>query len=83
MSEFSSLEIGAAHRRIHGTNEDLPTNCLSKLICAKNENERVVGFHYVGPNAGEITQGNPYYSLFNLMVRFCPLLKIESYKKRF
>ncbi|XP_054280356.1 thioredoxin reductase 1, cytoplasmic-like [Macrosteles quadrilineatus] len=28
-----------------------------KLICLKSEQERVVGFHYLGPNAGEITQG--------------------------
>ncbi|CAB3369746.1 Hypothetical predicted protein [Cloeon dipterum] len=28
-----------------------------KLVCVKNENYRVVGFHVLGPNAGEITQG--------------------------
>jgi thioredoxin reductase (NADPH) len=28
-----------------------------KLICLKNQNEKVIGFHYVGPNAGEITGG--------------------------
>ena len=27
-----------------------------KLVCLK-ENEQVIGFHYVGPNAGEVTQG--------------------------
>jgi len=57
LSEFSSLEIGAAHRTIAGTEEDFPTNSLSKLICHKKEKDRIVGFHYVGPNAGEITQG--------------------------
>jgi len=31
--------------------------CYAKLICDKNDNERVVGFHYCGPNAGEVTQG--------------------------
>jgi len=31
--------------------------CYTKLICNKLDNERVVGFHYFGPNAGEITQG--------------------------
>ena len=25
-----------------------------KLICNKNDDERVVGIHYLGPNAGEI-----------------------------
>ncbi|EFC42180.1 thioredoxin reductase [Naegleria gruberi] len=28
-----------------------------KLICNELDNERVLGFHYVGPNAGEVTQG--------------------------
>jgi len=31
--------------------------CYAKLICNKTENEKVIGFHLVGPNAGEITQG--------------------------
>jgi len=31
--------------------------CYAKLICNKLDNERVVGFHILGPNAGEITQG--------------------------
>jgi len=30
---------------------------FTKLICNANDNERVLGFHYVGPNAGEVTQG--------------------------
>ncbi|ODM92618.1 Thioredoxin reductase 3 [Orchesella cincta] len=28
-----------------------------KLVCNKADNDRVVGFHYLGPNAGEVTQG--------------------------
>ncbi|KAM9361722.1 thioredoxin reductase 3 [Symphorus nematophorus] len=31
--------------------------CYAKLICNKLDNERVIGFHYLGPNAGEVTQG--------------------------
>jgi len=31
--------------------------CLAKLVVDKSKNNRVVGFHYLGPNAGEITQG--------------------------
>ncbi|XP_076334922.1 thioredoxin reductase 1, cytoplasmic-like [Tachypleus tridentatus] len=31
--------------------------CYAKIICLKPEDERVVGFHYLGPNAGEVTQG--------------------------
>jgi thioredoxin reductase (NADPH) len=37
---------------------DRPDNeCYAKLICVISENERVVGFHYVGPHAAEVTQG--------------------------
>lgn len=32
-------------------------SCYSKLITNLADDERVVGFHYVGPNAGEVTQG--------------------------
>ncbi|XP_075430704.1 thioredoxin reductase 3 [Ascaphus truei] len=31
--------------------------CFAKIICNKLDNERVLGFHILGPNAGEITQG--------------------------
>lgn len=32
-------------------------NCLAKLVCDKTQNNKVVGFHYLGPDAGEVTQG--------------------------
>ncbi|KAG5836100.1 thioredoxin reductase 3 [Anguilla anguilla] len=31
--------------------------CYAKIICNKLDSDRVVGFHYLGPNAGEVTQG--------------------------
>ncbi|GAV07014.1 hypothetical protein RvY_16909-2 [Ramazzottius varieornatus] len=31
--------------------------CYGKLVCNKLDDDRVVGFHVLGPNAGEITQG--------------------------
>lgn len=43
------------HNRL-GEEEELDHVCLSKLVCLKTEDERVVGFHFVGPNAGEVTQ---------------------------
>merc|ERR1719412_3486717 len=47
-SNFWPLEWTVAHR---------PENaCYAKLIVNKFENEHIVGFHYLGPNAGEITQ---------------------------
>lgn len=56
LSQFTTLELSAVHRTKHADGEDMGHCCLSKLICLKTENERVVGFHFVGPNAGEITQ---------------------------
>merc|ERR1719186_2532625 len=46
---FQPLEWTVAHRP-EGA-------CYAKLVCVKSENEKVVGFHYLGPNAGEVTQG--------------------------
>uniref|UniRef100_A0A663LQW7 thioredoxin-disulfide reductase (NADPH) n=1 Tax=Athene cunicularia TaxID=194338 RepID=A0A663LQW7_ATHCN len=31
--------------------------CYAKIICNKRDNNRVIGFHVLGPNAGEVTQG--------------------------
>ncbi|CAL8335853.1 unnamed protein product [Merluccius merluccius] len=31
--------------------------CYCKVICNKLDNDRVIGFHYLGPNAGEVMQG--------------------------
>ncbi|ELK25957.1 Thioredoxin reductase 1, cytoplasmic [Myotis davidii] len=31
--------------------------CYAKIVCNTKDNERVVGFHILGPNAGEVTQG--------------------------
>ncbi|KAK1168833.1 thioredoxin reductase 1, cytoplasmic-like isoform X1 [Acipenser oxyrinchus oxyrinchus] len=31
--------------------------CYAKIICHKQDSERVVGFHVLGPNSGEMTQG--------------------------
>ena len=47
-SNFWPLEWTVAHR---------PENaCYAKLIVDINDDERIVGFHYLGPNAGEVTQ---------------------------
>ena len=36
---------------------DRPENaCYVKLIVNMKDDERIVGFHYLGPNAGEVTQ---------------------------
>jgi len=48
-SYFKPLEWTVPHR---GDNA-----CYAKLLCDKADNEKVVGFHVCGPNAGEMTQG--------------------------
>lgn len=63
LTSFVPLEEAAAHRhkieslRVDEFDTDMPPSSLSKLVCLKTEDERVVGFHFVGPNAGEVTQG--------------------------
>ncbi|SOV14233.1 thioredoxin reductase [Plasmodium gaboni] len=63
LQEFNNLEISAVHRQKHIRAQkdeydlDVSSTCLAKLVCLKNEDNRVIGFHYVGPNAGEVTQG--------------------------
>lgn len=45
---FKPYERGVTERDVD--------ECYAKLICVISENMRIVGFHYLGPNAGEITQ---------------------------
>ncbi|RWS08215.1 Thioredoxin reductase 1: cytoplasmic-like protein [Dinothrombium tinctorium] len=48
IQNFVPLEWTIAHRPVNA--------CYAKLICLSNEKERAIGFHYLGPNAGEVTQ---------------------------
>lgn len=72
--------MAAAHRakvaevRLSEADVELSPNTLTKLVCVKNDNMRVVGFHFVGLNAGEITQG--YALAMHLNVK-----KVRFYKK--
>lgn len=45
---FKPYEYGVTERDVE--------DCYAKMICVIGENMRVVGFHYLGPNAGELTQ---------------------------
>jgi thioredoxin reductase (NADPH) len=49
-STFTPLEWSVVEARPQGA-------CYAKLIVNKEDSNRVVGFHILGPNAGEITQG--------------------------
>ena len=60
--QWKTLEVEAAHRLKHPNVradefDDMPMNCMAKLVCIKSMDEKVIGFHFVGPNAGEVTQG--------------------------
>ncbi|XP_067931180.1 thioredoxin reductase 1, cytoplasmic-like [Watersipora subatra] len=48
-SHFTPLEWTVPHREENA--------CYAKLICVKSLKEKVVGFHILGDQAGEITQG--------------------------
>lgn len=48
-SEFKPLEWNF--------NLENPNNCYLKLVVDLSQNEKVIGFHILSPNAGEITQG--------------------------
>ncbi len=48
-SEFKPLEWNFNLEREY--------NCYIKVIVNKSDNEKVIGFHIISPNAGEITQG--------------------------
>ena len=62
--EWPSLERAALHRekpesrRADESDVEQGNNCFTKLVVhVQDALERVVGFHFVGPNAGEVTQG--------------------------
>ena len=47
-THFKPFEKGITEREV--------TDCYAKMICVINDNMRVVGLHYLGPNAAEIMQ---------------------------
>lgn len=62
--EWSSLERAAFHREkpLTRRSDEADTyqgnNCFVKLVVHKSGSvEKVIGFHFIGPNAGEVTQG--------------------------
>lgn len=47
-THFKPFEKGVTDRDV--------MDCYAKVICLLNDNLRIIGFHYLGPNAGEIIQ---------------------------
>ncbi|ETO25550.1 hypothetical protein RFI_11587 [Reticulomyxa filosa] len=69
----TALEIDGTHRE-DISSEPMINCCFVKVICVKSERERIVGFHYVGPNAGEVMQGFALALNRNCLLRLdaCP-----------
>jgi len=61
ISKFGEDNLEIYHKNFWPLEWTLPKRpdnaCYAKLICHKGENERVLGLHYLGPHAGEVTQG--------------------------
>jgi len=70
LSRYAPIETLAAHHELDESRirskafhtaddkeKGVSLPCLAKLVVDKSRNERIVGFHFVGPNAGEVTQG--------------------------
>eukprot|EP00899_Mesostigma_viride_P004200 jgi/Mesvir1/13781/Mv15950-RA.1 len=57
-SYFKPLEWATNHEALpSGVPHREDNACFCKLVCLLPDNERVLGLHYLGPNAGEVTQG--------------------------
>lgn len=52
LSVFQPLEMTLPNRM-----NTLKTSCFCKVVLNYADSARLVGFHYMGPNAGEVTQG--------------------------
>ncbi|NXW81023.1 TRXR1 reductase, partial [Hirundo rustica] len=61
MEKFGEENIEVYHSHFWPLEWTVPSRdnnkCYAKIICNIQDNERVIGFHVLGPNAGEVTQG--------------------------
>ncbi|KGL77216.1 Thioredoxin reductase 1, cytoplasmic, partial [Tinamus guttatus] len=61
VEEFGEENIEVYHSYFWPLEWTVPSRdnnkCYAKIICNIKDNERVIGFHVLGPNAGEVTQG--------------------------
>ncbi|XP_050801631.1 thioredoxin reductase 1, cytoplasmic isoform X2 [Gopherus flavomarginatus] len=61
LEKFGEENIEVYHSYFWPLEWTLPSRdnnkCYAKIICNIQDNERVIGFHVLGPNAGEVTQG--------------------------
>ncbi|KAL0219782.1 hypothetical protein P9112_005435 [Eukaryota sp. TZLM1-RC] len=61
VAQYGEEALNIYHQNFQPLEWSLPgkssSACYAKLICLKEENDRVIGFHYLGPSAAEVTQG--------------------------
>nr|XP_025948874.1 thioredoxin reductase 3 isoform X2 [Dromaius novaehollandiae] len=61
MEEYGKQNLEVYHSLFWPLEWTIPgrdnNTCYAKIICNKHDNNRVIGFHVLGPNAGEVTQG--------------------------
>lgn len=56
-TNYTPLEWELVLMKEYGSTRREKNSCYAKLVCNKLDNNTVVGFHVLGKNAGEITQG--------------------------
>lgn len=56
VSYLKPLEWATNKEEHNGTMHREDNVCYVKMICVISQNEKVVGLHYLGPNAGEVMQ---------------------------
>ena len=56
MSYLKPLEWAINKEEHNGTMHREDNVCYVKMICVLSQKEKVVGLHYLGPNAGEVMQ---------------------------
>jgi len=57
VSYLKPLEWATNKEEHNGTMHREDNVCYVKMICVLSQKEKVVGLHYLGPNAGEVMQG--------------------------
>lgn len=55
-SKYTPLEE-YLNSHIDETGHAIKRKAYCKIVCNKKDDDRIVGIHYLGPNAGEIMQG--------------------------
>jgi pyruvate/2-oxoglutarate dehydrogenase complex dihydrolipoamide dehydrogenase (E3) component len=59
------------------------SQCYMKVVTMREKPQKVLGFHYLGPNAGEITQGfavamkQVHFHRFYCMLGYCAQPELE------